>query len=214
MKICKSCYGIQDEKNPALTVDDAGVPGGMSGCGDHHHFVPAEQRLVRAKYGQDGARRCKYCGGDGRGDDPSTDCPCCEGAGWLRAVMVPARRVIVTRHHATVLFIRQELPEFREAPVLASAEPDDVRGLVVAGNLPLHLAALADHVIAVEFAGQPPRGREYGLDEMRAAGAQLVAYRVARHDLPCLHCGEPADTSREICQDCDAAALADDLENL
>jgi hypothetical protein len=87
-------------------------------------------------------------------------------------------RVIVSQHPAAVEFIRRELPEFAGAPVLKSAAPDDVRGRVVAGNLPLNLAALAAEVIGIQFSGPPPRGREYTLSEMDAAGAYLARYRV------------------------------------
>lgn len=92
------------------------------------------------------------------------------------------KRVIVSRHPAAIQFIREEAPEFAEAPVLASATEADVRGRVVAGNLPLHLAAEAAVVVAVEFEGAPPRGAEYSLDDMRAAGARLARYVVRRHD--------------------------------
>lgn len=67
---------------------------------------------------------------------------------------------------------------YRSIPVMAEVTPDDVRGKHVVGNLPLHLAALAASVTAVEFAGPPPRGREYGAEEMEAAGARLVKYHV------------------------------------
>jgi hypothetical protein len=87
-------------------------------------------------------------------------------------------RVIVSRHSAAVEFIRAEAPEFADATVLVSATPDDVRGRVVAGNLPLHLASLAKAVVAVEFEGAPPRGTEYGIEEMRKAGARLRWYVV------------------------------------
>lgn len=88
------------------------------------------------------------------------------------------QRVIVTRHPATVEFIREVAPEFADAPVISSATPDDVRGKIVAGNLPLHLAALAAEVWAVEFEEQPPRGQEYSLEDMKAAGAVLRRYKV------------------------------------
>lgn len=88
------------------------------------------------------------------------------------------KNVIVSRHPAAIEFIRAERPDFADAPVLASASPDDVRGYIVAGNLPLHLAALASEVIAIEFTGQPPRGTEYTIDEMRTAGAHLASYTV------------------------------------
>lgn len=99
--------------------------------------------------------------------------------GMLRSI--PCRsleRVIVSRHPAAIEFIRAERPEFAGAPVLESASASDVAGKVVAGNLPLHLAAWARKVLAVEFTGQAPRGAEYTLADMRAAGARLRAYRV------------------------------------
>jgi len=64
--------------------------------------------------------------------------------------------------------------------ILAVATPDDVRGKRVYGNVPLSLAALAAEVVAVEFDGPAPRGVEYGLAEMRQAGARLVRYRVQK----------------------------------
>lgn len=91
-------------------------------------------------------------------------------------------RVIVSRHPAAIEFIRREAPEFASALVLAQANTEDVAGRIVAGNLPLHLAALAAEVVAVEFAGAPPRGQEYGLADMDAAGARLRRYRVIALD--------------------------------
>lgn len=90
-------------------------------------------------------------------------------------------------------------------PVLASATADDVRGKIVYGTLPFHLATLAKEVHAIEFpdyhhvrneAGNitrgyvpgsaAPRGAEYTLAEMDAAGARLACYHVGvgprRHD--------------------------------
>lgn len=64
-------------------------------------------------------------------------------------------------------------------PILASAAPDDVRGKIVYGNLPLHLAALAEEVRVIEFAGAAPRGQEYTLADMKAAGACVRRYMVA-----------------------------------
>lgn len=96
----------------------------------------------------------------------------------LRREAAGPERVIVSRHPAAVEFIRLSCPEFAGAPVLEEASPDDVRGKIVAGNLPLRLAALAAEVWAVEFDGEPPRGREYTLDDMRAAGAAVRRYRV------------------------------------
>ena len=86
--------------------------------------------------------------------------------------------VIVSRHPAAIEFIRCELTFFEDAPVVESATADDVEGKDVAGNLPLHLAAIARCVWAVEFDGMPPRGQEYGVEEMRAARARVTCYTV------------------------------------
>ena len=89
------------------------------------------------------------------------------------------KRIIVSRHVATVAYIRGSLgSDWAEAPILAQANAEDVRGAVVAGNLPLHLAALAVEVVAVEFSGTPPRGAEYGFAEMDACGVHLQRYQV------------------------------------
>lgn len=100
-------------------------------------------------------------------------------------------RLIVSRHPAAVEFIAKQLGgivspsgllvEFAAGEpvrVLPSASPEQVRGREVYGNLPLHLAACAATVWAIEFAGAPPRGQEYDLAAMEAAGARLVPYRV------------------------------------
>jgi hypothetical protein len=102
--------------------------------------------------------------------------------------------VIVSRHAAACQFVASELnavyaggeinavvlPDGNRIPVLSSATPADVQGKVVYGNLPLHLAALAAEVRVIEFEGNPPRGQEYDLAAMKAAGAVIRAYRVAR----------------------------------
>lgn len=88
------------------------------------------------------------------------------------------RYVIVSRHPAAIEFIRRTDPRFAESLVLHTASPDDVRGAVVAGNVPLHLAAAAAEVVAVEFLGPAPRGQEYSLEDMVRAGARLRRYRV------------------------------------
>ncbi len=85
-------------------------------------------------------------------------------------------QVIVSRHPATVEWLKSLIGE--DVPVLAEATEDDVRGKVVYGNLPLHLACVAKAVYAVEFTGTPPRGKEYSREEMEKAGVQLRGYRV------------------------------------
>lgn len=85
--------------------------------------------------------------------------------------------IIVSRHPAAIEFIRANDARFLTAPVITgNATPDDIRGRIVAGNIPLHLAALADEVVAVEFDGIPPRGQEYNVADMVSAGARLASY--------------------------------------
>lgn len=86
--------------------------------------------------------------------------------------------IIVSRHRAAVEYIREVLPHFKNVPVLEQATASDVRGVTVAGNLPLQLACLASSVYSVEFDGTPPRGQEYTVADMRAAGARIVQYKV------------------------------------
>jgi len=100
---------------------------------------------------------------------------------WLRGLIGP-ERLIVSRHPAAIDFIRRTAPEFEIAPVLAQATEEEVRGKIVAGNLPFHLASAATEVVAVEFTGAPPRGTEYGIVEMVAVGARLRRYRVFSED--------------------------------
>jgi hypothetical protein len=86
--------------------------------------------------------------------------------------------IIVSRHPAAVDFIHSQVSGSYKFPIIGQASEEDVRGQRVYGNLPLHLAALAERVTVVEFQGDPPRGAEYGAAEMKAAGARLGTYRV------------------------------------
>jgi putative CRISPR-associated protein (TIGR02620 family) len=91
--------------------------------------------------------------------------------------------IIVSRHPAAIQFIREQLLEqgldVETIPVLAVATADQLVGKHVYGNLPLQLCAAAAVVTTVEFTGQPPRGLEYSLQEMKAAGARLSSYAVS-----------------------------------
>ncbi len=97
----------------------------------------------------------------------------------MKPYISPYVDIIVSRHPAAIQFIRETM-ESPNLPVVAQATADDVRGKHVVGNLPLHLAALAKSVTSVEFSGSPPRGSEYSLEEMKAAGAHLSTYKVER----------------------------------
>lgn len=85
--------------------------------------------------------------------------------------------LIVSRHPGVIDFLREE---GIEGEVVEHATPEQVRGRNVYGILPLHLAALADQVVVIDMPYLRPeqRGRELSVEEMREAGARLVAYSV------------------------------------
>lgn len=91
-----------------------------------------------------------------------------------------AEVIIVTQHPGALIWLRQIKPELTKVPVLSSATPADVIGKEVYGNLPLHLAALTYRIVAIEFTGKPPRGTEFTVEDMIAAGARLVSYNVRK----------------------------------
>jgi len=111
----------------------------------------------------------------------------------------PWNVIIISRHEATITWIASQFgegwhvnPEGRleSAPKYKSGDGDKVKvirenatdgqvgGRVVIGNIPIGMASLARQIYAVEFAGEPPRGREYTVDDMNKAAARLRAYRV------------------------------------
>ena len=97
---------------------------------------------------------------------------------WHFATKCKPNGIIVSRHKAAIEFINKELPESVDYPVYAEVTPTLVRGQHVYGNIPLHLAAEAEKVTAIEFGNNPPRGSEYTLEDMYAAKAALRTYMV------------------------------------
>ena len=91
--------------------------------------------------------------------------------------------VIVSRHAGAVEWLRRQ---GIEGKVIAHAAPEDVRGKVVIGALPLHLAALAERVGSIDMPqlAAADRGRDLTPEEMDAAGAHLSWYVVAATTQP------------------------------
>lgn len=123
------------------------------------------------------------------------------------------RYAIVSRHPAAVRFIKAaagcgDIPgQFETAEVLSgNVTAEDISGKIVAGNLPLALAALAHEVWAIEFTGDPPRGAEYGLEEMVAAGGHMSRYQVkvlpTRKPCSTLGCCSTILPSEDKCLEC------------
>lgn len=106
--------------------------------------------------------------------------------------------VIVTRHHGAADWLSTRHGITGE--VIAHATPDTVRGRIVYGVLPLHLAAIASEVWSVDLPELPAelRGQELTPEQMDAAGARLVGYAVHRLTGPGTLCpitGEPLDSA-------------------
>ena len=91
--------------------------------------------------------------------------------------------VIVSRHAGAVAWLAAQ---GITGNVIAQATPEDVRGKVVIGNLPLHLASLAERVGSIDMPqlAAADRGRDLTPEEMDAAGAHLSWYVVAATTQP------------------------------
>jgi len=85
--------------------------------------------------------------------------------------------ILITRHPALVELLKEQGVEVKE--VKTHATPDDVKGAVVVGILPLHLAALTKMIITPVLALRPEdRGKELNLEELKERFKGLQAYRV------------------------------------
>lgn len=88
--------------------------------------------------------------------------------------------IIVTRHKGLVEWLRRR---GIEGEVISHiTDPEIIRGRVVYGALPLHLAAEAYLAAAVDMPNLPPekRGQDLTPEEMDAYGATLTYYSVRR----------------------------------
>ena len=85
--------------------------------------------------------------------------------------------VIVSRHAGAVAWLAAQ---GITGDVIAQATPEDVRGKIVVGNLPLHLAALAVKIGSIDMPNlaAADRGRDLTPEEMDAAGARISWYKV------------------------------------
>jgi len=87
--------------------------------------------------------------------------------------------IVVSRHPALVQYLRERGVLTGREPVVSHASPEDVRGKVVVGVLPLRLAAEAAEVWEVPLELPPElRGRELTLEQVRRCAGPLTRYRV------------------------------------
>lgn len=86
--------------------------------------------------------------------------------------------VIISRHPGAIEWLRRQKIT---GVVIEQATAEDVRGKVVIGNSPLHLAAEAHQIGSIDLPGltREQRGRDLTPEEMDAAGACIRWYIVA-----------------------------------
>lgn len=89
--------------------------------------------------------------------------------------------VIITRHKALAAYLIEIGAVPPNARIVPHAGPEDIRGNVVAGPLPLHLACLAHSLIHVPLDIPPDlRGVELTLEQVRALAKPVERYSVRR----------------------------------
>ena len=92
-----------------------------------------------------------------------------------------ARALVVTRHAALAAYLREIGAVGEDAEIIAHAGAEQIAGRVVAGPLPLHLAALAIEIVHVPLAVPPElRGAELTLEQVRALAGPVERYRVRK----------------------------------
>jgi len=89
--------------------------------------------------------------------------------------------VVATRHKGALEWLQKQGFDVSDAKASLTSE-DITPSTVIIGNVPMWLACQAYAVAAIEFTGTPPRGAEYTVKDMEAAGARLVVYMVSKLD--------------------------------
>jgi len=94
--------------------------------------------------------------------------------------MTKAKIVIVSRHKATIEWVRRKYPEAKV--IESSVSADDLADFdVIIGNLPMSIASklrFDQRFFAVEFERFPPRGVELSAEDLEEYGIALKEYVV------------------------------------
>lgn len=84
---------------------------------------------------------------------------------------------IISRHPGQVAWLKAH--GWADAEVISrNAEPSDLLGAHVCGNLPLHMASLCESITVMTFKGEPPKRGEYEASHFERLGCQLRTFRV------------------------------------
>lgn len=89
--------------------------------------------------------------------------------------------LVVTRHPALVEYLRERGLVDETTPVVSHVtDPSEIEGKVVAGVLPLHLAAACYAVVEIPLALAPEdRGRELSIERLREIAGEPRVFSVA-----------------------------------
>lgn len=86
--------------------------------------------------------------------------------------------IVASRHEATINYLRQWFADRNvDTVVMPSVSKEDVTGKIVAGNLPVNLAAYCKQYIAVCLPEDCPRGQELDAEYIRK-NIRLQAYTI------------------------------------
>ena len=90
--------------------------------------------------------------------------------------------ILVTRHPALVQLLREMGLVGDDVQVIPHVtSPEQIRGRVVGGALPLHMAAEAEAIVSLDLSLRPEdRGRELTLDELKERFVGVSIYKVTR----------------------------------
>lgn len=90
--------------------------------------------------------------------------------------------IVITRHTALVAYLREIGLIDDTTPIIPHcSDPEQIRGKIVIGPIPLHLAAHAECIINIPLKlDQGDRGRELSLEEVRARAGKPERYMVRR----------------------------------
>ena len=92
-----------------------------------------------------------------------------------------ARALVVTRHAALAAYLVEIGAVGPDADVIPHAGAEQIAGRVVAGPLPLHLAALAIEIVHVPLTMPAElRGVELTIEQVRALAGPVERYRVRK----------------------------------
>jgi len=89
------------------------------------------------------------------------------------------KTIIVTRHKGALKWLQKYHPEFKDCKVNDHVSPEDLKGNIVVGVLPVHLASMCVEYWHMEMdVPREYRGKELSLEDMERFGCHITRYNV------------------------------------